>query len=66
MNNINISPTETKIMLKTKFKNIKIESQEIARYIETKYRESNKINNEYIGNYKSIIYIRDNDSNKIS
>ena len=61
-----MSPTEAKIMFKNKFKNIKIDSQEITRYIETKYRESNKINNEYIGNYKSIINIRDNDGNKIS
>ena len=43
MNNINMSPTEAKIMFKNKFKNIKIDSQEIERYIETKYRESNKI-----------------------
>ena len=53
-------------MLKSKFKNIKLDSQEIARYIETKYRESNKINKKYIGNYNSIINIRDNDGNKIS
>ena len=66
MDNLNISPTEAKIMFKKKFKNIQIDTKEISSYIETKYREASKINKENMGNYKSIIDIRDNDGNKIT
>ena len=57
---------EAKIIFTSKFKSINLDSKEIISYIDTKYRETNKINKENISNYKSLIELYDNKGNKIS
>ena len=66
LNNPNLTPTEAKIQFKKKFPILKIDTKNIQKYIETKYRQATKENKENIGNYNSLIDIRDNEGNKLS
>lgn len=66
LENIHLTPTEAKIKFTQKFKKFKIETKEIKLYIETKYREANKISKEKIRNYNSFIDIKDDEGNNLS
>lgn len=65
-NNYTLDPTSAKAIFKPKYPNIDLTEPEIYKQINTKYRESPKINKDKIRNAEYIFSLYNNDGKNIS